>query len=324
MKSIPFFSFIIPIYNIESYLPECIESILNQSFKDYEIILVNDGSTDNSLEICKFYQQKDARIKVFTKPNAGLSHTRNKGLDVAKGEYIIFLDGDDHLEKEGTCLSIIYTQLLESHADIFMFDLIRFSVNPDASYYFYDNSSRKSVIFIDNISEIFSKEFYVTSACNKIIKKSLIESENLRFPVGILSEDFSWCAELLKYSLVMQYSNMEFYFYRQNRDGSIMSEISKKHIIDIYKQLDHFSDGFKESTDKYLKYYLSLNYLNCLRLMCINEEFSIVEIKNLMQRIDFYLDYNGNSKIIFLRYIIRIVGFKNVIRLLMFYLVAIK
>ena len=316
----PFFSFIIPVYNVEDYLAECIESVLNQSFQDYEIILVNDGSTDNSLNICKYYQEKDARIKVLTKPNAGLSHTRNKGLDNAQGKYIFFLDGDDHLEKKGFSLSEIYKQLQENDIDIFMFDLIRFSVNQDASYYLYDNNSRNNIFFIDGLLEIFSRELYVTSACNKIIKKSLIEAENLRFPVGILSEDFSWCADLLKNSLFIRYSNIELYFYRQNREGSIMAKISRKHIMDIYKQLDCLSNDFKGDTNKYLKRYLSLNYLNCLRLMCIHDDFSISEIKNLMSPMVFYLYSNANFKIVFLRVLVRILGFKAVVNILKMYL----
>lgn len=315
----PFFSFIIPVYNVEDYLAECIESVLNQSFQDYEIILVNDGSTDNSLNVCKYYQEKDARIKVLTKPNAGLSHTRNKGLDNAQGKYIFFLDGDDHLEKKGFSLSEIYKQLQENDIDIFMFDLIRFSVNQDASYYLYDNNSRNNIFFIDGLLEIFSRELYVTSACNKIIKKSLIEAENLRFPIGMLSEDFSWCADLLKNSLFIRYSNIELYFYRQNREGSIMAKMSRKHIMDIYKQLDSLSKDFKGDANEYLKRYLSLNYLNCLRLMCIHDDFSIYEIKNLMQRMDFYLNYNGYSKINFLRFAIKVMGFKSIIRLLVLY-----
>lgn len=320
----PFFSFIVPVYNVEKYLPECIESILNQSFTDYEIILIDDGSTDNSLEVCRYYQKKDNRIKVVTKPNAGLSHTRNTGLNIAMGKYIFFLDSDDHLEKQGTCLGEIHAHLLESGADIFMFDLIRFSVNESGKYCLHDNFPRKEIFFIDDITEIFDKKIYITSACNKIIKKSLIDSKKLRFPEGILSEDFSWCGELLKYSLVMQYINMEVYFYRQNRSGSIMSEVSKKHIMDIYKQLIEFSDDFNDGANEYLKNYLSLNYLNCLRLMCINNDFTLSELVNLMKPMSFYLSDCKNYKIIILKYMVKLLDFNNVMSLLRFYLLAVR
>lgn len=316
----PFFSFIIPVYNVEKYLPECIESILNQSFTDYEIILVNDGSTDNSLEICNYYQKKDNRIKVLTKPNAGLSHTRNTGLNIAMGEYVFFLDSDDHLEKQGTCLGEINVHLLESSADILMFDLIRFNIDENDKYCLHENFLREKVVFIDDIEEIFNRKKYTTSACNKIIKKSLIDSKGLRFLEGVLSEDLSWCAELLNYSFSMQYTNMEIYFYRQNREGSIMSEISKKHIMDIHKQLVIFSSDFKGKSNEYVKNYLSLNYLNCLRLMCINDEFSLDEINYLMYPMAFYLYFNGSPKFVFLRVLVRILGFKRVIKLLIVYL----
>lgn len=320
----PFFSFIIPVYNVEDYLAECIESILNQSFKNYEIILVNDGSTDNSLEICKYYQKKDNRIKVLTKPNAGLSHTRNTGLNIATGEYIFFLDSDDHLEKQGACLGEIHLHLLESSADIFMFDLIRFNVDENDKYCLHENFHCEKLVFIDDIEDILNKKKYTTSACNKIIKKSLIDSKGLRFLEGVLSEDVSWCAELLNYSFSMQYTNMEIYFYRQNRSGSIMSEISKKHIMDVHKQLVIFSSDFKGKSNKYLKNYLSLNYLNCLRLMCIHREFSLIELIRLMEPISFYLDGYGNSKIILLKYTSKIIGFKSTIRFLRLYLLNVR
>lgn len=316
----PFFSIIIPVYDVERYLSECIESILNQSFTDYEIILIDDGSTDNSLEICRYYEKKDERIKALTKPNAGLSHTRNLGLDFAKGEYIFFLDSDDHLEKQGTCLGEIHVHLSESGADIFMFDLVRFNVDENDKYCLCDNFLREKLVFIDGIEEVFNNNKYTTSACNKIIKKSLIDSKGLRFLEGVLSEDISWCAELLKYSFSMQYTNMEIYFYRQNRSGSIMTEISKKHIMDIYKQLVIFSSDFKGKSNENFKQYLSLNYLNCLRLMCINDEFSLYEINSLMYPIAFYLYFNGSPKFVFLRVLVVIFGFKRVIKLLRIYL----
>lgn len=318
----PFFSFIIPVYNVERFLPECIESILNQSFTDYEILLIDDGSTDNSLEICRYYEKKDERIKALTKPNAGLSHTRNVGLNIATGEYIFFLDSDDHLEKQGTCLGEVHVHLLESSADIFMFDLIRFSVSSEVTpnYRSHDIIARDRTFFINNIAEIFTKKLYLTSACNKIVKRSLIEKGKLRFPEGILSEDFYWCGELLKHSLLMEYSNMEIYFYRQNRENSIMSVISKKHIIDIYKQLEFFSDEFKLTTNKYLRYYLSLNYLFCLRYMCVDDKFSKSEIESLMYPMVFYLYSNANFKIVFLRVLVRVLGFKAVVSILKMYL----
>ena len=96
----PIISIIVPVYNVEEYLQRCIDSILNQRFKDFELILINDGSTDNSLKICKEYSLSDSRVKVINKENGGLSSARNAGINIAKGKYIGFVDSDDWINEE--------------------------------------------------------------------------------------------------------------------------------------------------------------------------------------------------------------------------------
>ena len=192
------------------------ESILNQNFKDFEVILVNDGSTDNSLEICNQYKLKDPRIKFISKPNEGLAETRNKGIELAQGEYIIFLDGDDHLEKTGTKLSKIYSLLKEKDVDVLLFNLTSFSVNEDYTYNIYDIPKIKKIDMTNDLNNIFKRRLYLASACNKIIKRKIISQYSLRFPKGLLSEDIKWCGDLLKYSHNIVFYSIEFYFYRKN------------------------------------------------------------------------------------------------------------
>lgn len=93
-------SIIIPCYNIETHLPKCIDSVLRQTFTDFELLLINDGSTDGTLEVCKEYKNKDSRIKVYSHKNRGVSYTRNRGIDLAQGDYIMFVDGDDFVKKD--------------------------------------------------------------------------------------------------------------------------------------------------------------------------------------------------------------------------------
>ena len=116
------FSVVIPIYNIEKYISECIDSVLNQSYKNIEILLVNDGSEDNSQSICEFYSKKDNRVRLINKKNGGLSSARNKGIEVARGNYIIFLDGDDYWDDENA-LEKINNNLEESKADVLLLGL---------------------------------------------------------------------------------------------------------------------------------------------------------------------------------------------------------
>ena len=111
-------SVIVPIYNVEKYLEKCIESILAQTYTDYELILVNDGSTDGCYEICQKFSKRDVRIKLINKPNGGLSSARNVGIDNSKGDYITFVDSDDYISKY--MLQELYRGLCENEADIAM------------------------------------------------------------------------------------------------------------------------------------------------------------------------------------------------------------
>ena len=114
----PIISVIVPVYNVEKWLPRCLDSILNQTFIDFEVVLVNDGSLDNSLQICKEYEKKDNRIKVFTKENGGLSDARNYGIRHSQGKYLIFIDSDDFIDKE--YVEKLYNAILKNNAQIAM------------------------------------------------------------------------------------------------------------------------------------------------------------------------------------------------------------
>lgn len=314
----PFFSIIIPIYNIDIYLAECIQSVLSQDFGSFEVILVNDGSTDESLSICKEYQLKDNRIKVIDKINEGLAETRNKGLELSQGKYIIFLDGDDHLEKKGKGLSEIHSVLYEENIDILLFNLTPFSIEDDSTYNVHEIKKIKKIKNTDNLDDIFKNRVYLASACNKIVRKELISQKYLRFPKGLLSEDIKWCGDLLRYTDSMVFYSINFYYYRQNREGSITFKTSKKNLIDIAKQVnDHYKlfcdkDYFNK---KYVDEYYSFYYLSCIKQMCEHEEFSSKEIVSLLNSSKSYLGMSHEKRIVLFRIIVNFLGFKNVIKL---------
>ena len=173
------FSIIVPVYQVEDYLVRCVDSILTQTFEDYELILVDDGSLDKSPQICDQYALQDGRIKVLHKSNGGLSSARNAGLDVASGDYVIFVDSDDWLEQG--CL-LTFNKILNEHpVDVLM--TVKTSVYSDKSFLEVDN-------FEEYLQNGFDKEratdwilYYAKSvgAPNKIIKREIIEKNNLRF-----------------------------------------------------------------------------------------------------------------------------------------------
>ena len=194
-------SIIVPVYNVEEYITECIDSILAQTYKDWELILVDDGSTDNSGKICEEYALKDSRIKVIHKENGGLSSARNSGLDIAKGEYITFIDGDDFISPDTIEENI---NILESQKGI---DIIQYPV-----YYRYgkNDAYKKSIEskIISGKEQLWYSYMineYHCSVCDKIFKKYIFE--NIRFPIGITSEDIYILPQLFNIAQNVYYSD---------------------------------------------------------------------------------------------------------------------
>lgn len=177
----PLISVIVPVFNVQRFLPKCIESILKQSYKNLEVFLIDDGSTDKSLEICKEYEQKDERIVVISQKNGGVSSARNQGLKIAKGEYICFVDSDDWIPKKS--IQVLYEAISKEDADLAggafkTINPIRMPgtiLNPDA------------VIDIENDGRGFLK--YISqmprTPWGKLYKKEIINKGSLQFPTGI-------------------------------------------------------------------------------------------------------------------------------------------
>ena len=156
MTKTPKISIIIPIFNVENYLAKCLDSIINQTLMDIEIICVNDGSNDNSVDILNTYAQRDKRITIINKANGGLSSARNAGIRVANGEYICFLDSDDYFEFNAC--ERLYIEILEGHADIIVFGANIFPQNPWPDYWLFDNLSPRTIMYNGFVKEALFKE----------------------------------------------------------------------------------------------------------------------------------------------------------------------
>lgn len=213
-------SVIIPVYNVENYLDRCITSVIDQTYKNLEILLVNDGSTDKSGEICDNYAQQDKRIKVIHKKNGGLSSARNAGLDIAKGDFIGFLDSDDFIALE--YYEILFKILAESNSDLSFCSFQRF--------YNYDELKKIDLnnytidIFLNTkiFDDFYNKSNFVENVIvwNKLYKKEIWNS--LRFPIGRFHEDEFICHEIFFLSQKIAKVDLKMYYYLQ-REGSIMS-----------------------------------------------------------------------------------------------------
>lgn len=318
-KSKHFFSFIIPVYNVEKYLVECVDSIISQNYFNYEIILIDDGSTDGSLDICNMLAFKHDCIKSYTQTNKGLSATRNKGIEYSQGIYLIFVDSDDKISEDKNILKKIHNILAYQDIELLLFSIRLFEVKNGAevSIKNYKNNFTKCT---GDLNLIFRKRLYLASACNKIIKKEIIDIYNIRFIEGYLSEDIYWCAELLMSTKKIFFYPLEFYFYRKNREGSITYVTSRKNIIDIFKQLVKYSHVLEKDiyieNKKYVNEYFAFYYLSCLFQMIKHIDFNLNEINKMMEKFSFYLSFSNEKRIVLVRVLYFILGFSGMISLI--------
>lgn len=244
----PKISIIVPIYNVEKYLNECLNSIINQTFSDIEIICVNDGSKDNSRNILEEYAKKDCRIKIIDKQNGGLSSARNAGLNVANGDFIIFVDSDDWIAPD--MAEKLYNNAILFNTDIsicsvHLFDEQTKEINNNEPYFslaHFDSSFNNKVFsYKDTIPFLMD---VCVMAWNKIYRKSFLDKCNAQFPDGLIFEDgpffFSIFFKTQRIAIVRDF----LYYYRINRQGSIVQKGGKK-LFDIINVVNLMFDEIK-------------------------------------------------------------------------------
>ncbi|MDD4036128.1 MAG: glycosyltransferase [Bacilli bacterium] len=244
-------SIIIPVYNTEQYLKKCIESILNQTIDGIEVIIVNDGSTDNSLDIINKYQKKYNNIVVINQPNSGQGSARNAALDIARGEYIGFVDSDDWVNPE--MYEKLYKRAKDDGSDIVVCDFV--NVYSNCERIIKVNSFEPTNV-CDNIKIIFDD---IKGPCNKIYKAGLFKTN--RFPGKIRFEDFALLPILFYESKRVSKLDEPLYYYLQ-RDNSTMGKTRKidMQIFDILKALDILYDYFMKYNEIFLTEALYAKY----------------------------------------------------------------
>ena len=229
---------IIPVYKVEKYLNRCVESVVGQTYKTLEIILVDDGSPDNCPKMCDEWAQKDARIKVVHKPNGGLSDARNFGLDNATGEYVFFLDSDDYIHRQ--TIEKLLGVAEEKKVDFVMCGLSRFfdGENPEIEVKDVQIQVYKDEQVIDNLYN--SGIPYLMISCAKLFNKKIFDG--LRYEKGRLHEDEFIIHHILSRTSSFAVSNEKLYYYFQHM-ASITRTISDKgvqHRLDAYVQRNEF------------------------------------------------------------------------------------
>lgn len=226
-------SIIIAVYNIENYIDKCLESIINQTFQDFECIVVDDGSIDNSSSICDHYSQKDERIKVIHKKNQGLPLARKTGFENSSGEYLLFIDGDDWLETDMVNQLVVTMQ--NENSDIVICDFFRSYEKRDdiISYAFPKRKEEKMYSFI-------KKPNYMNFFWNKLIKRSLFDKEYISFPEGIsMCEDLFVTFKLFYFAEKISQVKKPLYHYRQNNVSAMTKNFTKEAYKSKMKVLDN-------------------------------------------------------------------------------------
>lgn len=254
-------SVIVPVYNVSDYLAECLDSIINQDYKNYEIIVVNDGSTDNSLEIAKKYEKDNLKkVKVFDKKNGGLSSARNYGIKKSTGDYLLFVDSDDCLlpgaiKKLGDIIN-------KEECDIVVYSFME-GVTIDSAIYnrMYDDTKE------------LANRYIIGKPCapNKLCKKSLFIDNKIEFPEGLYYEDLATMPKLILHTDNIKFITDALYFYRR-RDTSIMNKmVYNKKMDSIFTVMEELRNYFKDQYHSELEYLhiehllrgASIRYIDC-------------------------------------------------------------
>lgn len=318
------FSIIIPVYNSEKYLKECVDSVLGQTHDDLEVILVDDESNDSSPKICKDYSLKDSRVKYIRKRNGGTSSARNVGLDNATGDYLMFIDNDD-VWMDINAVSDINCLLQESNADVLMFDTAVYDQKSDKLDYKANNIDRSKLIgqsAADALRTIMSNGVMSRAVWSRVIRRDVVEKSHIRFPEGMRNEDTAFSAELIINSKSYDWYNNVFYKYRVNTGDSQTSKpINKDQLDDLKRILYRFANAGKkmdEDMREALYSYLAFPYAVWIGYSMVSDETSKMEIKE-MKKISYLLRYDEDSSVKTLSKAYRILGYKGVCLLLKFW-----
>ena len=308
------FSIIIPVYNVEKYLSACVDSILNQSYKDYEIILVDDGSNDSSPLICDEYSSKFSFIHTIHKSNGGQADARNVGLEVSKGDYICYIDSDDFLsnnnvlnilaEKTKTKPDVIHYKFSE------WFEIEGHLANCKFDYKVPTQGRSIGEIYCD----LIDKDSYYNSAWSKIIRRQLLIDNNIRFEKGIVGEDNEWYYHVVLVAKSLILVDESLYIYRR-RMGSTTSTIKRKNLEDQLYILNKWEDILnKYSPDERTRVIwgsLAKQYCSALIIYALNKD--VKDLLPVITNKKYLLQYSNNPRVVIFRRIVKLIGIKGLI-----------
>lgn len=267
-------SVIVPVYNVEKYLRKCLDSLVNQTFSDYEVILVNDGSTDNSQNIIDEYASKYPCIKALKKDNGGMSSARNVGLDVATGDYYAFVDSDDFVELD--FLEKMYNKAIQEESDVVICD-----------YYALNEEEKRMIKCHMNFSPEQKREYLLSPPMvwSKLIKKDILKK--VRFKEGIYYEDLDICVRMIPFINRVSFVDEPLYDYYLQHSGSIMTQKTfNVHLLDIFSVLEDAKKALQVDYLREIEYIYITHLLRTATLRFLDypktKEY-LIKINNTME-----------------------------------------
>lgn len=280
-------SIIVPVYNVENYVSKCFESIINQTYSNLEIIVINDGSTDNSREICDFYLKKDNRIILINQENQGLSMARNNALDICTGDYIGFVDSDDWIEFD--MFYTLYTNAITYEADISVCNAINVTESGEIFPYKIDDGN---IVVLENFDKI-KDHIYGRYNCvwNKLYKRYLFN--NIRFPKGKLFEDIFITHQLIDKANKIVKSPEYKYYYLLRNNSITLSPFTLKKMDLVEAQIDKYKYISKKYPDleRICRKYIFIFLIDCMYEAYINgfiekNQEELLKIINIVKKYD--------------------------------------
>lgn len=308
-----FFSVIVPIYKVEKYLAQCIESVIKQSYQNFELILVDDGSPDACPDICDSYAKKDRRIQVVHKENEGLSQARNTGLERAKGKYIFFLDGDDYMAK-GAMEKI--AQILEENPSIDMLTSPHKSIDKDGRESQVPLPVKTSHLKMDRdhyIDKLQKSQGGYWAAWKNTYRREIIEKNKIRFKKGLIgAEDCDFFMNFVRRAENFSFNHTPSVYYRIGREGSITKTMSKEAILGRIEVYSYNHKLYKREGEKEMKSFFANKFTDSILLINhLKDKEDIEELKKLIEENKHILRDAKGPRNTSLKAIWRVFGYKR-------------
>ena len=310
-------SIIIPVYKVEPYLHQCVDSVLAQTYKNIEVILVDDGSPDECPHICDQYANADARVKVIHQKNGGLSAARNAGVQCASGDYVAFLDSDDFWN-DGTALERLVDRLQITKPDMLNYSYVKCDESGAETAKQFNSIKDMPLEFTDiheQLAYLADHSLYIASACNKLIKKDL--ALTTPFERGKTAEDMEWCAKLMKNASSFDFVCENFYCYRQ-RSGSITHSFSERNCMDLKDNILKciaITDEASQSRKEFLAIYTAYQFGTFFAVQALATNCPKECIEKLQPHWRVLRHYGSSKKVKCLYWGCRMIGFTNMCKL---------